>query len=393
MHVPIFDADNHLYENTDALTKFLPAAYKGVIDYVDVRGRTKIVVRGKISDYIPNPTFDVVARPGAQEEYYRVGNPEGKSRREIFGAPVRCIPAWREPGPRLELMDEQGLERTLMFPTLASLVEERLRDEPDTTHVVVHALNEWLYETWQFGYADRIFTTPVITLPVVEKAIAELEWVVERGAKAVLIRPAPVPGYRGTRSFALPEFDPFWEKVVEHDVLVALHSSDSGYDRYTNDWNGSATEMLPFQPQAFRMLQSWRPVEDAVASLVCHGALNRFPQLKIAIVENGSSWLAPLFKALKDLYKKMPQDFPENPVEVIKRNIHISPFWEEDLDELADLLGEDRVLFGSDYPHPEGLGNPRDYLADMAHVSEERMRKIMGGNLARLMNVPADVTV
>src|SRR4051794_38549965 len=185
----VFDADNHLYETRDAFTKFLPDRYKGVIDYVDVRGRTKIVVKGRISDYIPNPTFDVVARPGAQEDYFRRGNPEGKSRREIFGEPMRAIPAFREPAPRIELMDEQGLDRTLMFPTLASLVEERMRDDPEMIHAVVHALNQWLYETWQFDYGGRIFTTPVISLPIVDRAIEELEWVVERGAKAVLIRP------------------------------------------------------------------------------------------------------------------------------------------------------------------------------------------------------------
>src|SRR3954451_13359364 len=133
--IPVFDADNHLYETRDSLTKFLPDRYKHAVDYVEVRGRTKIVVRGQISDYIPNPTFDVVARPGAQEDYFRRGNPEGKSRREIFGEPMRSIPAFREPGPRLELMDEQGVDRSLMFPTLASLLEERLRDDPETTHV------------------------------------------------------------------------------------------------------------------------------------------------------------------------------------------------------------------------------------------------------------------
>ncbi|HEY9558280.1 MAG TPA: amidohydrolase family protein [Acidimicrobiales bacterium] len=391
LNVPVFDADNHLYETKDALTKHLPDRYKGVIDYVEVRGRTKIVVKGQISNYIPNPTFDVVARPGAQEDYYRKGNPEGKSRREIFGEPMRAIPAFREPGPRLELMDEQGLDRTLMFPTLASLVEERLRDDPEATHAVVHALNEWLYETWQFSYADRIFTTPVITLPIVEKAIEELEWVVERGAKVVLIRPAPVPGYRGSRSFGLPEFDPFWEKVVEHDILVGMHSSDSGYSRYINDWNGSDTEMLPFQPQAFGMLMSWRPIEDAVAAMICHGALSRFPQLKISVIENGSSWVEPLMKAMADGYKKMPQDFPEDPIEVFKRNISISPFWEEDLGALAELIGEDNVLFGSDYPHPEGLADPVSYVNELQGVSEETVRKIMGGNLARLMNLDANV--
>ncbi|OAA26848.1 Amidohydrolase [Frankia sp. EI5c] len=393
--IPVFDADNHLYEPREALTKFLPDRYRGAIEYIEVRGRTKIMVRGQVSEYIPNPTFDVVARPGAQEDYYRKGNPDGLSRREIFGKPVKCIDAWREPAARLRLLDEQGLARTLMFPTLASLIEERMRDDVDLVHAVIHALNEWLYETWQFNYEglDRIFTTPVITLPIVEKAIEELEWVLERGARVVLIRPAPVPGLRGPRSFGLPEFDPFWERVQESGILVAMHSSDSGYSRYQSDWMGSSTEMLPFQPNTFRMLQSWRPIEDAVSALVCHGALSRFPRLKIAIIENGMSWVAPLLSAMKALYKKMPQDFLENPVEVVKRNIYVSPFWEDDLGELAQLLGEDHVLFGSDYPHPEGLASPVSYLDDLAHLPEELVRKIMGGNLAQLMGVEAGLSV
>ena len=387
LDTPVFDADNHLYETRDSLTQFLPDRYRRVIDYVDVRGRTKIVVKGRISEYIPNPTFEVVARPGAQEEYFRKGNPEGKNRREIFGEPMRSIPAFREPAPRLQLMDEQGIDRALMFPTLASLVEERLREDPEATHAVVHALNQWIYETWRFDYEGRIFTTPVITLPIVDRALEELEWVVERGARVVLIRPAPVPGFRGPRSFGLPEFDPFWEKVVEHDVLVAMHSSDSGYERYTNDWMGSNAEMLPFEPQAFRMLSAWRPVEDAVSALVCHGALSRHPDLKVAVIENGSSWVEPLLKNLADVYKKMPQDFSENPVDVVKRNISISPFWEEDLGALAELVGVDRVLFGSDFPHPEGLADPASYLQELEGLPEESVRKIMGGNLARLMNI------
>jgi predicted TIM-barrel fold metal-dependent hydrolase len=387
LDIPVFDADNHMYETREAFTKFLPDRYKRAIDYVDVRGRTKIVIRGRISDYIPNPTFEVVARPGAMEDYYRKGNPEGKNRREIFGEPIRSPAAFREPAARVELMDVQGIDRALMFPTLASLLEERMKDDPEMTHAVIHSLNEWIHDTWTFDYQDRIFATPVITLPIVEKAIEELEWVVERGARVVLIRPAPVPGYRGSRSFGFPEFDPFWQKVVEHDVLVAMHSSDSGYEAYTNDWLGTDEEMLPFQPQAFRMLQAWRPIEDAVSALILHGALTRFPQLKVCVIENGSSWVEPLLKNLADAYKKMPQDFPEDPVAAFKRQIHISPFWEEDLGALAELIGVERVLFGSDFPHPEGLADPASYADELKGVDQEAVRKIMGGNLARLMNV------
>jgi hypothetical protein len=186
------------------------------------------------------------------EEYFKVGNPEGKTRRQIFGEPMRSIPAFREPGPRLELMDELGIYRSLMFPTLASLVEERMRDDPELIHEVVHALN------------------------------------------SILVRPAPVPGFRGSRSFALPEFDPFWKRVSDAGVLVAMHSSDSGYARYAQEWEGSGAEMLPFVANVFRMVGEWRPVTDAVASWVCHGALFRHPELKVAVIENGSSWLVPM---------------------------------------------------------------------------------------------------
>ena len=223
----------------------------------------------------------MVAKPGAWEEYFKFGNPDGKSKRELFGEPMRAIPAFFEPAPRLEKMDELGLDRSLMFPTLASLIEERLRDDPVAIHVIIHALNEWLDEVWGFNYQNRIFTTPVITLPIVEKAIEELEWAVKRGARAILIRPAPVPGFRGPRSFALPEFDPFWQKCVEYDVFVGMHSSDSGYSRYTSEWDGAAQEMLPFQTNAMSILNEWRPIQDAVASWVIHGALFRFPKLKV----------------------------------------------------------------------------------------------------------------
>ncbi|MFF0011401.1 amidohydrolase family protein [Streptomyces sp. NPDC005374] len=382
---PLFDADNHLYETEEALTRHLPKQYEGAIEYVQVRGRTKIAILGQISDYIPNPTFEVVARPGAMEEYFRVGNPDGKSRREIFGEPMRSIPAFREPGPRLELLDELGVQRTLMFPTLASLIEERMRHHPELIHAVIHSLNEWLYETWSFNYKDRILTTPVITLPIVDKAIAELNWAVEHGAKAILVRPAPVPGYGGSRSFALEEFDPFWKRVVESGVLVAMHSSDSGYAKYAADWEGGGGEMLPFKSNAFRQVGEWRPIQDAVAAWVCHGALFRFPELKIALIENGSSWVAPLLDTLADVHKKMPEQFLGDPVEAIKNSIHVSPFYEEDLGGLVDLMGADRILFGSDYPHPEGLAQPTSYVDAIQGLSVTDQAKIMGGNLSRLI--------
>jgi predicted TIM-barrel fold metal-dependent hydrolase len=394
---PVFDADNHLYETRDALTKFLPPEYRGVIKYVEVDGRTKIAVRGRISEYIPNPTFEKVAAPGAQEAYFKHGNPDGRSRREIMGKPIVSPPAFREPGPRVELMDELGIDRSLMWPTLASLIEERLRDDPVATHAVIHALNQWLFETWTYNFDERIFPTPVITLPIVEKAIEELEWVLERGARVILVRPAPVPGFRGPRSFALPEFDPFWERVQGADILVGMHASDSGYQRYTNEWEGVRDgEFLPFKGgSGFAAIvgSGSRAITDTVASAIGHGMCTRFPRLKIAPVENGSGWVRPLISAMEHAYAMNPRIFDEHPVEVFKRTIFVHPFHEDDPKGLAELIGVDNILFGSDYPHPEGLADPISFVDELGELDDESKARIMGGNLARLMNVEDHVKV
>jgi predicted TIM-barrel fold metal-dependent hydrolase len=388
---PVFDADNHMYETTEAFTKFLPAEYDGLIKYVEVAGRTKIAVRNVISDYIPNPTFEVVAAPGAQEEYFKHGNPDGKSRREILGKPITALPAFRDPAPRLELMKELGIDRALMWPTLASLLEERLRDDPLATHAVIHALNEWMHEHWSFAYEGRIFPTPVISLCVVERAIDELEWVLERGARVVLIRPAPVPGFMGPRSMALPEFDPFWERVAEADILVGMHASDSGYQRQINEWEGLRDgEMLPFKGVSgfvTIVTHQSRPILDTIASLIGHGLCSRFPTLKFAPIENGSNWVRPLLNDLEDAYRMAPNVFEEDPVKVFKRNIFVHPFHEEDPVGLVDLIGADQVLFGSDFPHPEGMADPITFVDDLAGLPPDDVRKVMGGNLARLMHV------
>ena len=386
----VFDADNHMYETPAAMTKHIDPAFKGVIDYVNVDGRTKLTVKGNISEYIPNPTFEKVAAPGAQEEYFKNGNPEGKSRREILGKAIVAPPAYRELEPRIELMNEQGIDRALMWPTLASLVEERLRTDPAAITAIISALNKWMYETWTFNFDNRVFATPVITLCYLDKAIEELEWVTERGAKIVLIRPAPVPGEKGMRSFALKEFDPFWELMQEKGTLVGMHASDSGYTRYYNEWEGHHDEMLPFVDQSgFSHIvgHSSRPIIDTLSSAIGHGMLTRFPKLKVLPVENGTSWVRSLIDAMGHAYKMAPTAFEEDPVEVFKRNVFVHPFHEDDVAGLADLIGVDNVLFGSDYPHPEGLADPISYVDEIAHMGADKVAKVMGGNLARLMGV------
>ena len=396
---PVFDADNHMYEARDAFTRYLPPQYAGVIKYVEINGRTKIAIKNKISEYIPNPTFNKVAPPGAQELEFRLKNPSSTSRPEDIQLEpppkyIEALPGFFDPEARIMLMDDLNIDRAMMWPTLASLLEERLADDPVATHVVIHAFNQWMHEEWTFNFDNRIFQTPVITLPIVDRAIEELEWVVSRGAKAILVRPAPVPDFNGRRrSFALPEFDPFWAAVQDADVVVGMHASDSGDQRYLNEWEGHDSEFLPFETKqsGFGALfhADSRMISDVVASVVGHGLATRFPKLRIMPVENGSAWVRPLVEKFQKVYERVPQAFDEDPMVAFQRCIYVHPFHEEDPVGLVDLIGADNVVFGSDFPHPEGMFDPVTFVDQLDGLSEDVKAKVMGGNLARIMKVAA----
>lgn len=396
---PVFDADNHMYETMDAFTRYLPPEHAGLIKYVQVNGRTKIAIKNRISEYIPNPTFNVVAPPGAQELEFKLKNPSSKTkpgdkRPEPPPRYIESIPAYFEPEPRIKLLDELGIDRAMMWPTLASLLEERLADDPVATHVVVHAFNRWMHEQWTYNFDDRIFPTPVITLPIVDEALRELDFVLERGARAILIRPAPVPDFNGRRrSMALPEYDRFWERVQEADILVGMHASDSGSQRYLNEWEGLDGEFLPFAQKAsgFSAIVSadYRVISDVLASIIGHGLVSRFPGLRFMPVENGSAWVRPLVQKLEKVYERMPAVFDEDPMVAFRRCIWVHPFHEEDTVGLVELLGADNVVFGSDYPHPEGMYDPITFVDEIDALPEDQQAKIMGGNLARIMKVAA----
>jgi predicted TIM-barrel fold metal-dependent hydrolase len=392
-----FDADNHLYENRDALTKFLPSEYEGVIKYVDVDGRTKIAIRDVISDYIPNPTFSKVGVPGG----YGYDPTKGGSgfddavrvRRKLVA--MAGIGAFFDPEPRLELMKEMGIDRTLLWPTLASAIEERMADDPDAVIAVIHALNTWMHEHWSYVYSDSIYATPIISLAVLDRALEELELVHERGAKIFLLRVAPVPTWKGRRSFALPEFDPFWERVQELDIVVGMHSGDPGYTRYTNEWEGLGDREMSIARYARRAAPAFLTLAseknnlvDAMASIIGHGLASRFPRLKFMPVEFSSKWIRPFYTKLERAWADTPVLFDENPVEVFRRNVWVHAFHEPDPKGLIDLgIPADHIMFGSDFPHPEGMGDPLAYSDVVSSLSLEQQALIMGGSLEKAMRV------
>ncbi len=381
-----FDADNHYYEATDAFTRHIPDDMaRRCMQWVELGGKQRLLVGGKVNSFIPNPTFDPVSKPGALDLYFR-GKVAGGDIRAMFGE-LDPLPAeYRDRDARLALMDSQGLDGAFFFPTLGVGMEEALRHDVVALCAAFSAFNRWLEEDWGFAYRNRIYGAPYITLADPEWALRELEWAIERGVRVIVMRTAPVPtSTGGTRSPGDAVYDPFWAKAADAGVVVAFHSGDAGYGRYIDDWEPTG-DFKAFQFSPMRTITSDRAPFDMFGVLVCHGVFTRHPGLRVAAIESGSEWVAPLLKKLKKAYAQGPHAFGGDPVEQLAEHLWVAPFYEDDIRLLADSIGVDHVLFGSDFPHAEGLADPLAFVNDLPGFSDAEVQQVMRSNALTLLN-------
>jgi predicted TIM-barrel fold metal-dependent hydrolase len=383
-----FDADNHYYEPLDAFTRYQDRkmARRGVQVLRDGK-RVYLLVADKVNRFIPNPTFDPVIVPGIIEMKFRGQLPPGTDP-DTLTVVEPIHPEYRDRDARIEVMDRQGLDGILMFPTLGVGVEQGLRHDPEATMHAVSAFNRWLEEDWGFAYQQRIFSAPLLSLADPVAALAELDSLIERGARVIHLRPAPVPSAQGPRSFGHKEHDPVWARLAEAGIPVAFHLGDSGYLSYAAAWGGPA-EFEPFTSKDVlgSILVDDRAIYDTMASMITHGVFRRHPTLRVASVENGSDWVALLAKRLRKKANQAPKAFPEDPLEVLRRNVWVTPYYEEDIPALAETIGVDKVLFGSDWPHGEGLADPVQFTKELGGFSDGDVRKIMRDNLIDYLGV------
>ena len=123
---------------------------------------------------------------------------------------------------------------------------------------------------------------------------------------------------------------------------------------------------------------------DMMAALVCHGVFDRHPTLRVASLELGAAWAPELLRRFRVAYGKTPQLFARDPVESFREHVWVAPFYEDDIGTIRDAIGADRILLGSDWPHPEGLPSPRAALRDYAPLSPDELRLALHDNLALL---------
>ena len=385
----VFDADNHYYEATDAFTRHIePQFARRGIQWGDIDGRRRLLVGGKVNRFIPNPQFDPVALPGVLDEYFR-GRSPADDIRGAFGQLEPIRPEYRNRDARIERMDAQGMAGCFMFPTLGVGMEEALLGDVDAAHATFRAFNRWLDDDWGLNFRDRIYGAPYLTLLDPDQALDEARWAVDNGARVVVMRAGPVMAPTGGRSPGDPLYDPMWSVLAEADVTVAYHSGEAGYGRYVVDWGESAEFEAFRRTPLYGVVTSDRAIADTVAALVCHGVFDRHPRTRVATIESGSEWVAPLIKKLRKAYSMTPGGFSADPVETIRRHVWVAPYYEDDIRVLADALGVDHVLFGSDWPHAEGLAEPKAFVEDLDGFGDDEIRRIMHDNAAALSQPPA----
>jgi predicted TIM-barrel fold metal-dependent hydrolase len=391
--IRLFDADNHYYEPPDCFTRYLPAdrAREAFRWLTNERGQYRLIVNGEILRMIVNPRFDEsahMARPGGLTEMFRSGGDIVHRSASQAVDSLGDRPEYQHRDARLQVMDDQLVERNWLFPTIGVIIEEYFRNQPKATAELMTAFNRWLEEDWGFAYKDRIHAVPHLSLADINSAVAELEWVLSRGAKLVDLRSCPVPGAATGRSLADPEFNPFWARVNEAEIPVTLHAGDlGGTRRFSTDW-GENPNPTPYESSRFQMMQSYRSAYDTAAALIFHGLFDRYPKVRIVYVEQGASWTGFFLANLKKTLRRVDNSRLAtrlDPIETFRKHFWFEPYPEENLGQVIDVLGEDRVVFGSDWPHVEGTREPAAFFDNVQGLSATTLKKIMRDNALSLM--------
>ncbi len=295
---------------------------------------------------------------------------------------------------RLALMDEQGIEKAVMFPAAAHNIEYEFADNIEALYANVRSFNRWMYEEVGFLAANRMWLPPYIPLAEPDLALEELEIVLAQGARAIQTKAGHAHGGRhnpfGGRSPADPVFDPIWARVNEAGVRLCVHLGGTDYQKYGADWSETAEAMVG-DFDAFQWMMYWgdRPAMELVAGLILHNFFGRFPKIRVLLSEQGTVWLPYTLRKMDHAFlmgrkAKWSETgrLDQRPSEIFRDHFVVTPFPEENVARVVEEVGIEPIVFGSDFPHGEGLAYPAQYIeAQLSAFSFDEQRRIMRDNL------------
>lgn len=427
----INDADNHFIEPEDMFVRYIDPKWRDKrVEFVtDADGNRVELYGGRPSklaqtrELVPRSpeelealaqkatvasTGDEAPRPGdggartpgmflnRLNPYKNLAVEERKALIEDF---QRQEAAWGDRDLRLALMSQQGIHAALAFPGHTLALEYEFQDDVDAIYANARAYNRFVYEEVGFAAEERLFLPAYLSLADPDLALGELDRVLKDGARVVLFLTGHAHGGRanpnGGRSIADPIFDPIWSRIDEAGVRVATHIGTTDYAKYGADF-GEAPEASLGDFNGLQWALYWgdRPAMDTVASMIMHNLFGRFPNVRVCMAEQGTVWLPYILRKLDHAFVMGRQSrfgkLDRSPKEIFRDHFVVAPFPEENAKRVVDEVGVEPIVFGSDFPHGEGLAFPAEYAtAQLSGMADAQVRAIMRDNLARFLDIPS----
>ena len=314
--------------------------------------------------------------------------------RKEFAQKYRALQAHMDdPESRLGVLDAQGIRAAMNYAVFGG-PDYEFEDDLESLYANTRALNRYLAREWGFNYKGRLFTPPFLPMADAELAIAELDMLMNDpdGAPKVILMPT---GPSVHRSPFRPELDPFWARCNEAGINVATHlASLTFYGRQGQEWD--EPEVMLGEMDAFQWVLYYgdRPAYETVAAAILQGLFARFPNVKLLLSEQGTVWVPYIVRKMDHAFLQGRRGtwgtLDRRPSEYFRTNCFVAPYPEENIDRVLEVVGPAPIVFGSDFPHGEGLPDPALYLDRLSHLAEPDRHAIMAGNLARFLDLPTN---
>jgi len=377
----VIDADTHYTEPYDLWTSRAPKGYEDrVLRVEQLNGVPTWVVDGREIGFARGG--GVVARDDSKIPFFE------SSTKGLDWVHEGAF----DPKARLQLMDECGIHAQVLFPNVVGLGGSTLNNViPDEAlrMLCLEIYNDAMAEL-QDASGNRFLPMTLMPAWSVDRCVQEVKRAAGLGLRGVNMTSDPQDA--GSPDLANRAWDPFWEVCQELDMPVHFHigSSNTAMDffgRYF--WPSQHDYVKPAIGGSMLFINNARVLINTIFA----GIFDRFPKLQMVSVESGVGWIPFMLETMDyELEENAPQQFGEmskKPSEYFRSNWYATFWFEEnqgDVQGLMDKVGEDRVLFETDFPHPTCLyPAPLDTVAKkMNTLRPETRRKVMGENAAKL---------
>jgi predicted TIM-barrel fold metal-dependent hydrolase len=372
--ITMVDADGHLLEPRDTWLRYLEPRFRDRAIRIDEdeRGREVLLIDGKPLEAVRGR----LALLGGIEM-----NPADALRGGRYRYDEGCPPGSYDPAARLAVMDQEGIDVSLLYPTIG-ICWEGLVEDADLATAYTRAYNRWVAD---FCRRDPRRLVPIAHISLLDPAAAERELTRARadGCRGVYLSP-DMPA-RGGRYLDDPDFARFWDAAADLEMPIAFHVVVRDEPSF-RDWTppaGSGRSRFNLFNFAFLALD----VMAAFTQLLTLGVLERHPRLRCAVLESGANWISAWLDRLDHKFEVMASTTPirKKPSEYFYRQCVVSADPDESLTaEVVRHVGADYFIWASDYPHVDAsLGTVREMRERVAPLPLEDQRKVLGGNALR----------